>query len=161
MTQDIEQRVEALEARLNIIELEATYARSFDEHDGERWSSLFTADGIYQSRPVGDEAPVTFVQGTTALNEYCSGVPFEGIHMLHLPQLAIDGDRATARIHLDFHGSWRNSADAPRLTMHGYYDVAYRRVDGHWRIAHRVTTAFSREFRTVLGYPTDSVLPSD
>lgn len=161
MAQDIEQRLEMLETRLNIIELEATYARYFDEHDGERWSALFTADGVYQSRPVGDDAPVTFVQGTTALSEFCSDAPFEGIHMLHLPQLTIDGDRATARIHLDFHGSWRNSADAQRSTLHGYYDVAYRRVDGHWRIAHRVTTAFSREIRTVSGYPTGSALPAD
>ncbi len=45
--------------------------------------------------------------------------------------------------------------------MQGYYDVAYRRVDGRWLIAHRVTTAFGREQRTVLGYPHAGALPRD
>lgn len=160
MTLDVEQRLRALEDRLEIIELEASYARSFDEHDGVAWSALFTADGVYQSRPVGDADPVTFVQGARALEEYCRDAPFDGIHFLHLPQLSIDGDTATARIHLEFHGSWGADAGAPRLAMQGYYDVAYRRVDGRWRMRHRVTTAFSREQRTVIGYPSTAHLPA-
>lgn len=159
MTDSIERRLQAVEDRLEIIELEATYARSFDEHDGAVWSALFTEDGIYQSRPVGDADPVTFVQGAQALADYCRNTPFEGIHLLHLPQLVIDGDRATARIHLEFHGSWRDEAGEPRLSMQGYYDVSYRRVAARWRIAHRVTTAFSRQQRTVIGYPQGSGLP--
>lgn len=160
MKQSIEQRVQVLEAKLEIIDLEATYARSFDEHDGATWSSLFTYDGVYQSRPVDDGPPVTFVQGTRALHDYCRKAPFEGIHLLHLPQLRFEGDSATARIHLEFHGSWPQDVGSPRLTMSGYYDVAYRRVDGCWRIAHRVTTAFNREQRTVLGYPSQSGMPT-
>ena len=151
--QAIEQRLRAVEDRLEIIELEARYARTFDEHDGAGWSALFTADGIYQSRPVGDEPPVTFVQGTQALHDYCRDAPFQGIHLLHLPQLRIDGDAATARIHLEFHGAWTQDPGAPRLAMVGFYDVAYRREEDRWLIARRVTTAFSREQRTVLGYP--------
>ncbi|MGV9193843.1 nuclear transport factor 2 family protein [Microbacterium sp. MC2] len=153
MNQRIEERLRAVEDRLEIIELEATYARSFDEHDGATWSSLFTVDGIYQSRPVGDAPPLTFVQGTRALDEYCRDAPFDGIHFLHLPQLTVEGDSAAARIHLEFHGSWSGDDGAPRLAMHGLYDVTYLRVDGRWRIAHRVTTAFSREQHTVIGYP--------
>lgn len=159
MTSSIEQRLRAVEDRLEIIELEAEYARSFDEHDGAGWSSLFTFDGVYQSRPIGDAPPVTFVQGRAALHGYCRDAPFAGIHFLHLPQLSFDGDHATARIHLEFHGDFAEDAGAPRLAMRGYYDVAYRRVDDQWLIAHRVTTAFSREQNTVLGYPTASVLP--
>ena len=153
MTGSVEQRLQAVEDRLEIIELEATYARSFDEHDGATWSGLFTDDGIYQSRPVDDAPPATYVRGAAALEQFCREAPFDGIHLLHLPQLTIDGDVATARIHLEFHGSWSADVGAPRLSMHGFYDVAYRRIDAGWRIAHRITTAFSREQRTVLGYP--------
>jgi ketosteroid isomerase-like protein len=160
MTRSIEERLQALEDRLEIIELEATYARSFDERDGETWSSLFTADGVYQSRPVGDAPPLTFVQGRSALQAFCTDAAFAGIHFLHLPQLAFDGDRATARIHLEFHGDYAEDAGAPRLAMRGFYDVAYRRIEGRWLIAHRVTTAFDREQTTVLGYPTASALPA-
>ncbi|GAA4487991.1 nuclear transport factor 2 family protein [Microbacterium panaciterrae] len=158
MIPSIEQRLQATEDRLAIIDLEATYARSFDEHDGATWSSLFTDDGIYQSRPVGDEPPATFIQGAIELERYCREAPFDGIHLLHLPQLRLDGDSASARIHLQFHGSWSQDLDAPRLAMQGYYDVAYRRLEGRWRIAHRVTTAFAREQRTTLGYPRQPAL---
>lgn len=153
MTDDIERRLRLLEDRLEIMELEALYARSFDEHDGRTWSGLFTADGIYQSRPVDGAPPVTFVQGTDALEDYCTLAAFDGIHFLHLPQLTVTDDAATARIHLEFSGSWGQDPGSPRLSMQGFYDVDYRRVEGRWRIARRVTTAFSREQRTVLGYP--------
>lgn len=153
MTRSIEQRLQAVEDRLEIIELEAAYARSFDERDGATWSGLFTQDGIYQSRPVGDAPPVTFVQGRPALHAFCTDAPFSGIHFLHLPQLVLAGDEATARIHLEFHGDFAGDAGAPRLAMRGFYDVSYRREDGRWLIAHRVTTAFSRTQNTVLGYP--------
>lgn len=158
MTRSIEQRLQALEDRLEIIELEATYARSFDERDGETWSALFTQDGVYQSRPVGDAPPLTFVQGRDALNAFCTDAAFAGIHFLHLPQLAFDGDRATARIHLEFHGDYSDDAGAPRFAMRGFYDVSYHRIEGRWLISHRVTTAFSREQTTVLGYPAASAL---
>ncbi|MGS0562543.1 nuclear transport factor 2 family protein [Microbacterium aurugineum] len=139
----MEQRLQALEDRLEIIDLEDTYARTFDERDGDAWSSLFTADGIYQSRPVGDAPPQTFVQGRAALQAFCTDASFAGIHFLHLPQLAVAGDRASARIHLEFHGDYAEDAGAPRLGMRGFYDVIYHRVDGRWLIAHRVTTAFA------------------
>lgn len=160
MTSSIEQRLQVLEARLEIIDLEATYARTFDEHDGKGWASLFTADGVYRSRPVGDAPPATYVQGHAALHEYCRDAPFSGIHFLHLPQLRFDGDTATARIHLEFHGDYPHDPGAPRLAMRGYYDVAYRRVDGRWLITHRVTSAFGREQSTVLGYQTSFTLPA-
>ncbi|MCR2819850.1 nuclear transport factor 2 family protein [Microbacterium sp. zg.Y1090] len=142
-----------LEDRLAIHELEGAYARSFDERDGAAWSALFTADGIYQSWAEGDAPPVTFVQGTSALRDFCSSAPFDGIHMMHLPQITLDGDRATARIHLEFHGVWALQPGAPRLIMVGVYDVDYARVGGRWRIARRITTAYSRDQRTVPGYP--------
>jgi hypothetical protein len=98
------------------------------------------------------------VQGREALGAFCRDAPFAGIHFLHLPQLTIGGDAATARIHLEFHGDHPADAGAPRVAMRGYYDVAYRRVKGRWLIAHRVTTAFGREQTTVLGYPAASSL---
>lgn len=159
MTRSIEQRLQALEDRLEIIELEATYARAFDERDGETWSGLFTEDGIYQSRPVGDAPPLTFVQGRPALHSFCADAAFAGIHFLHLPQLVFDGDRASARIHLEFHGAYAEDPGAPRISMRGFYDVSYRREVGRWFIAHRVTTAFARTQDAVLGYPAGSALP--
>ena len=149
---EIEQRLLAVEDRLALIELEALYARAFDERDGDTWSALFTPDGIYQSRPDSDAPPATFVQGTEALRDYCTHAPFGGIHMMHLPQLDLAGDRAKARVHLEFHGSFTSEPGSPRRKVVGFYDVAYSRTDAGWKIAHRVTTAYSREQDTVVGY---------
>jgi len=157
---DIEARLRAVEDRLEIMELEAVYARSFDDHDGDTWSSLFTADGIYQSRPEGDGPPEMFVQGTDALRTFCTEAPFVGIHCFHLPQLTFQGDEATGRIHLEYYGHWREDPGAPYTKMVGYYDVAYRREGGRWRIARRVTTAFARQREAVFGYRPGTGLTS-
>ena len=154
----IEQRLLTLEDKLAVIELEGAYARAYDEHDGNTWSSLFTSDGIYQSRQLGDEPPQTFVQGTEALRQFCIEAPFEGIHLMHLPQITFDGDTATSRIHLEFHGSFPDDPDAPRMHLIGYYDVAYQRVAGNWLISRRVTTAYSRAPDGLFGYPRRSGL---
>lgn len=149
---DIETRLRAAEDRLEILELEGRYARFFDDHDGDSWAALFTADGIYQSRSTDGQQPATFVQGTDALRDYCTSAPFHGIHLFHLPQLTFDGDTAAGRIHLEYHGEWTEDPGAPVLHLVGFYDASYRRVDGAWRLARRVTTAFSRTMRTSFGY---------
>src|SRR5947209_3027249 len=43
----LEQRVHALEARLDILQLEAVYARTWDTADAPRWAGVFTADGAF------------------------------------------------------------------------------------------------------------------
>jgi uncharacterized protein (TIGR02246 family) len=146
----VEERLRAAEDRLAIIELEGAYARAYDDHDGDAWAALFTPDGIYQSRPTADGAD-TFVQGTEALRRFCTEAPFAGIHFLHLPQVTLTGDRATARIHLEFQAAHEGTG-APRTRMGGYYDVAYARHGDRWLIVRRVTTGFARESRTAVGY---------
>jgi hypothetical protein len=156
---DLAERLRAVEDRLAIIELEGTYARTFDDHDGDGWARLFTADGIYQSRVTGDADPGIFVQGREPLRRFCDHAPFQGIHFMHLPQLDLDGDTATGRIHLEFYGSYAGSG-APVTKLIGYYDVAYVREDDRWLIARRVTTAFARQSRSTFGYPPGSGLAS-
>jgi hypothetical protein len=163
--EDLEARLRAVEARLveaedrlALVELEGAYARTYDAHDGDGWAALFTPDGIYQSRVVpDDEGPVSFVQGTAKLRRFCADAPFEGIHFLHLPQLTIDGDRATGRVHLEFQAAFEGPG-APLTRLAGYYDVAYERHAGRWLIARRVTTAFARQRRTNFGYVDGSGL---
>ena len=156
---DVEDRLRAVEDRLALIELEAMYARSFDDHDGDTWCALFTPDGVYQSRSPEGTPPTTFVQGTEALRRYCTEAPFVGLHLFHLPQLSIALDHATGRLHLEYYGSFHQDEGSPYMKMAGYYDVAYTRQEGTWRIAHRTTTAFAREARTLLGYVPGSGLP--
>lgn len=149
--EDLATRLLAVEDRLAIIELEGAYARAFDCRDGQAWSSLFVEDGIYQAR---DATPThgNFVQGREALADFCTNAPFDGIHLLHLPQVTIDGDVATARIHLEFVGRF-HAAGEPTMRMVGYYDVRYARMKSGWRIAHRITSTMSRVDTVAHPYP--------
>ena len=154
---DIERRLGALEDRLAIIELEGAYARTFDDHDGDSWAALFTPDGVYQARVIESGAKGTYIAGTEALRRFCCDAPFSGIHFLHLPQITLDGDAATSRIHLEFYGSFRDGSSALNKTI-GYYDVAYRRCDDRWLIERRVTTTFAQQNRAAHGYVAGSGL---
>lgn len=96
-----------MEDRLAILEVEGLYARSFDDHDGATWSSLFTSDGVYRSRDVEPELSTgTSVRGTTALRAFCDTAPYTGVHLMHLPQISLGGDRATSRVHMEWFGSF-------------------------------------------------------
>ncbi|MCB0997609.1 MAG: nuclear transport factor 2 family protein [Acidimicrobiales bacterium] len=147
----IEERLQAVEDRLAIIELEAQYAASFDARDGEAWARLFTEDGIYQPRQTAGAPSVSVVQGRAALRDYCASAPYSGVHFLHLPQVTFDGDTARARIHLEFFGVFEAPGN-PFLRMAGYYDVAYRRTPEGWRIERKVTTTFARDQVSAFGY---------
>lgn len=144
-------RVLALEDRLALIELEAAYARAFDARDGAAWAALFVPEGIYQARGATPEKG-NHVAGHDALADFCTNAPFDGIHLMHLPQLTIDGDVAAARIHLEFLGAFHAPGN-PTVRMTGYYDVRYARTDAGWRIVHRVTSTMRREDQVFHAYP--------
>jgi hypothetical protein len=157
---DLAGRLQAVEDRLAIIELEGTYARSFDDHDGDTWSSLFTPEGVYQARVVGgSRRKGSYVAGTEELRRFCTDAPFTGIHFLHLPQITLGAESATSRVHLEFYGSFSDEG-APFSKTVGYYDVAYQRCDERWLMVRRVTTTFASESRATFGYVMGSGLDS-
>ena len=154
---DLEARLAAVEDRLALIELEATYAHTYDAREGDAWAALFTPDGIYQSRGASPSGGGSFVQGRAALARSCIEARHDGIHLLHLPQLTITGDRAVGRVHLEF-AARDHGADQTQRRMVGYYDIEYARVGGRWLIKRRVTTAFARHSQTAFGYRAGSGL---
>jgi hypothetical protein len=157
----IRSRLAAAEDRLAIMELEGAYAAAFDARHGALWASLFTEDGCYESRdgPAPAGQPANFVKGREALALFCDGAAFSGIHLLCPPDLRLDGDRATARVHFTFHAVHDDPlARATAGTLVGYYDVAYRRTADCWRIERRVTTTFSRRREWTAGYLPGSAL---
>ena len=151
-------RLAAVEDRLAIIELEATYARLFDARQGDEWAALFTPDGVYQSRDGVPGGRGNYVEGRADLARFCCDAPFDGIHFLHLPQITFEGDSAVSRVHLEFVAAFHDRVSHSRR-MVGYYDVSYQRVDGQWLISRRVTTTFSHEDSASFGYPETSGLP--
>lgn len=137
-------RLERVEARLALIELEADYARSWDAGDGAAWAALFTPDGVFDMAAVGRQ-PGAIYRGTDELRGFCEAVSadYAGLHFMHLPRIVLDGDHARARIHFQWLGIIRAGAThSGQRTAAGYYDVDYRRCATHgWRIAHRLEKA--------------------
>ena len=120
------------------------------------WATLFTTDGIYQARGATPAAG-NFVQGRDALARFCADAPFDGIHLMHLPHITVDGDTATSRIHLEFVAAFRADG-SPTLRMVGFYDVSYVRSASRWLIARRVTTTMFRQDNVAHHYPSTSGL---
>lgn len=137
-------RLEVVEAKLALMDLEAEYARSWDAADGEAWARLFTSDGVFDMAAVGHQ-PRAVYRGHSALRQFCEEVSatYAGLHFMHLPKIVVSGDRARSRIHFEWIGVIHpGKAHSGRRTASGYYDVDYQysAADG-WRIAHRFEKA--------------------
>lgn len=143
--EELERRLERAEARLEIMALEAEYARSWDSGDGAAWAAIFTDDGVFDMAAVGAN-PRAVMRGTEALAAFCRNVDgiYRGLHFLHLPWLEIGEGTARSRIHFQWIGLQHAGASHfGRREASGYYDVTYRRVDGAWKIAHRLEKAIA------------------
>ncbi len=139
----LEARLTVAEARLEIMALEAEYARSWDAGDAEGWAAVFTPDGVFEIAPVGGMAQIV-ATGSAELAAFCRNIDsiYRGLHFPHLPHLTIDGDRAVGRVHFEWIGINRaTDAWSGRRDAAGYYDIAYQRIDGAWRMAHRLEKA--------------------
>ncbi len=135
----LEARLETVEARLEIMDLEAEYARSWDAAEPEAWAAVFTSDGIFEICPIGNQ-PACIKQGAAELAGFCEEVSafYRGLHYMHLPRLTINGDVAYGRLHFEWIGLYNpNENYRGRRDSAGYYDITYRKENGRWRIAHR------------------------
>jgi len=151
-------RLESLEDRLDILQLEGAYSTTYDSGNGEAWSQLFTEDGIYQGRQLDGMPELNFVQGRKALSEFCTTNKLSCIHYLNVPDIRLDGDSARGRVNFVFRGFEANDRHWTNITnAEGYYDVAYLRTREGWRIRRRFTVYFERGRKTVYGYePTEA-----
>ncbi|WP_395447826.1 nuclear transport factor 2 family protein [Aminobacter sp. UC22_36] len=141
----LEARLGRAEAMLDIIALEARYARAWDSGDGNAWADVFTEDGVFEIAAVGDRPPL-MVAGRDQLSDFCREftAKFTGVHVPGLPLLEIEGDEATGHLHFQFVAIGRIAANhSMSRTACGQYDVRYRRTETGWRMLHRLEKAFS------------------
>ena len=142
----LEERVDRIESTLEILALEAEYARSWDTGDALGWAAIFCEDGVFEMAAAG-RAEGRRVEGRLALADFCREINESrtGLHLFHNPAIVVDGDRAQGRIHFEFVSAGSTS---PTSTMQGrtvgYYEVAYARTREGWRIAHRFEKAVLR-----------------
>lgn len=150
-----------LDDRSALLELEGDYARRFDMGDGQGWANLFTEDGVYQSASVpGMPDTLPPIVGRANLAQACETTPGSSIHMLNAPQLTLDGDRATGRVHFVFENTRvDDNNNSHHLRLVAFYHVMYERTEEGWRIRNRVTVPFSVTTSSQCGYQNELVLP--
>jgi uncharacterized protein (TIGR02246 family) len=113
-----------------ITELKAHYCRLLDSKDWDGWAALFTPDflldatGSGGSRIAGRDAFVASIRRSleTAIT----------VHHVHMPEITVTGDAATAIWPMQDHLLW---ADGRTLTGYGHYHDRYIRSDSQWLIA--------------------------
>ena len=155
-------RARELDDRIAILELEGDYARRFDMRDGQGWADLFTPDGVYQGAeiPGMPPPPTPPLVGNATLAAACNHMPGSSIHMLNAPQISLDGDRATGRVHFMFENKRVDEyGNSHETRIVAYYHVDYERTEEGWRIRNRVTVPFSIENISRCGYLNNITLP--
>lgn len=113
--------------RAEIHDLFARYYTYVDTHDVERWVSLWTADGRYDSGHVQ-------AAGTAALTAFLAGHVVHTRHLVSNVTVEVEGDRARATNYMTV----LPVAGRPDVIATALCRSELRRVDGRWRLASHV-----------------------
>ena len=125
--------------RIEILELLNRHQIYIDLKDAERYAGVYAPDGRYES-------PFASARGTEELvamsrNLEASGFTKNKRHFNGPFMIDIDGDKATALSYW-----WvADYADQPTVFATGTYRDELRKIDGQWKIIHRVQAQDSSE----------------
>jgi ketosteroid isomerase-like protein len=130
-------RVRALEDQLEIMQLVAQYGPAVDSGSGEAAAALWTGDGTF------DAVPHLRMRGRDDIAGMVRGEGHQSLigngcgHVLTVPHIVVDGDRATGRSHA-LNIRW--DAEAGRFWVARVSANTWRwvRTPDGWRIAERV-----------------------
>lgn len=141
-----EDRLYEVEARLAIQDLEGKYAAAWDTADADGWAALFTEDGVFEMAEVGD-LPGVHLQGRQELAGFCSDINqrFQGLHLIHVPSIWLDGTTAHGRAHFRFEYLQQTDSAQQICTVTGVYTNVYVLAAQGWRIQHRHERAVLRQ----------------
>jgi hypothetical protein len=135
----LEQRLQRIEDRFALQDLEADYAAHWDFGRSKQWAQLFTEEGYFEMLPAGP-MPAFKATGHEDLAQFCDNINrnWEGLHLMHPARLTIQGDSASALIFFEFPHVMNDGAGHTRQGVTtGYYEVDYRRTSDGWRIEGR------------------------
>ncbi len=125
---------------LAIANLKAAYCRLLDTKDWQGWGDLFTDDVVVDVTDSGGSV----MRGRAELVASVSAslASAKTAHQVHFPEIAIDGDEATAIWPMQDRVEWEGRA----LTGYGHYHERYVRRDGRWWIAEQRLTRLAMNF---------------
>jgi len=124
-----------------ITNLKAAYCRLLDTKDWEGWGQLFTED--FEQDVTGSGGGVFHGRDAAVAATRGSIESAKTAHQVHFPEIAIDGDTATAIWPMQDRVVW----DGGRaLTGYGHYHERYVRTAAGWRIAAQKLTRLQMDF---------------
>jgi SnoaL-like domain len=129
--------------RIEILELIANYAYSWDGRDADGFSKLFTEDAIRDNYIDGETSPRSRLQSRAELRQHASesfGGRLVGVHTRHHQTntvlIHVATDRATGKtMFLLTHQ--RSDEAVPRLMGSGVYEDEFVKLEGSWKFARR------------------------
>jgi hypothetical protein len=140
--QTVEQRLQALERRVNLLEdqiaiyqLMASYGPAADSGSTQRAIALWAEDGVYDLHS-------RIMVGRAAIAEELEGAWHQGLiaqgsgHIVSMPQIVIDGDTAVATCHSRL---YRREGDAYRVISLSANRWEFARGEAGWQVTRRVS----------------------
>lgn len=125
----------ALEDRLDILNLQALYARGADSFSGADYALAFTPEGILDASGTG----IPKVEGRAAIAALMDAVFAQQTHNFHMVSnqcvTALNGDRAEGFCYFFQRSLLKNGG---RTEFAGRYDDVYRRTADGWKIEQRI-----------------------
>ena len=129
---ELEERITRLEDLESIKQLKARYCEICDDdHNPERIASIFTEDGIWEGRGIGN------AQGHEEIKELFQNFQRTisyAQHMVLNPIIEIDGTSATGIWY--FFGPFTFYENNQAMWQAARYREDYEKVDGIWKIKH-------------------------
>lgn len=135
---EMEQRVQALEDQQAIQRVLTNYSAYLDARNFDGYVGLFTPDGVWQNG-------ATRREGRTEIRAMLTGlfgepdpdfVNLSSFHQIGNFEIDVDGDTAHAKSRFVFVMRGKDGSPTPELS--GQYEDDLVRVDGAWKIKHRV-----------------------
>ena len=129
------ERLDGVEDRLAIQDLNQWYAVHVDLHEIEEWVNLFTQDAVFDEREFG----TPLLTGHDAIRTYCEHLTEAVQHALHHMTTHVISDLTTSSARgIAFATVEALMKDGSQARYQVLYRDRYEKQDGRWLIAERV-----------------------
>jgi ketosteroid isomerase-like protein len=156
MVEALAAKVQALQDQVEIMQIVAQYGPAVDSGSGEAAAELWTEDGVF------DAVPQRRMRGRDEITGMVHGAGHQSLvlagcgHVLTVPHIVVDGDRATGRSYA-LNIRWDADADRFWVARVSANTWRWQRTPQGWRITERINANLdgTPEHREMLAPPEE------
>jgi hypothetical protein len=124
--------LEAIHAKLALMEAKARYCRMLDSKDWAGYAALLTEDFVLDVSE-GTQVPVITGREAALKQIQSSILTARTAHQVHSPEIELNGDEANVIWALQDRVIW--GPERPSITGYGHYHERWVRRNGDWKLA--------------------------